>query len=138
MSPDAAFVVRTSRARAQTVHARLLAESAGPSGNDIAQYNIIVFSSIGLVVSFYFAIMVMVNMVRATTAEHARARASRRPVSSREPPDRTLAENTRALPSCVGRPHHTLAPSPCATGRHERLAAVCQGEGRVKPPRRAP
>ena len=47
----------------QTVHAqRLLAESAGPSGNDIAQYNIILFSSIGIVVSFYFAIMVMENM----------------------------------------------------------------------------
>mmetsp|Transcript_40238 Transcript_40238/g.106554 ORF Transcript_40238/g.106554 Transcript_40238/m.106554 type:complete len:94 (+) Transcript_40238:17-298(+) len=47
----------------QTPHARLLgAGASGPSGNDIATYNIILFSSIGMVAAFYFATMALVNM----------------------------------------------------------------------------
>jgi len=47
----------------QTEHARMLAAEFGPpSGNDIATYNIILFSSIGLVFIFYFSIMALVNM----------------------------------------------------------------------------
>jgi hypothetical protein len=46
-------------------HARMLTEaSAGtpPTYDDIASYNIILFSSIIIVVVFYFSIMAMVNM----------------------------------------------------------------------------
>jgi len=47
----------------KTEHARMLAAEFGPpSGNDIATYNIILFSSIGLVFIFYFSIMALVNM----------------------------------------------------------------------------
>lgn len=46
----------------QTVHARALAGSGPPSSNDIAQYNIILFSSIALVFISYFSVMALVNM----------------------------------------------------------------------------
>ncbi|KOO29110.1 hypothetical protein Ctob_006182 [Chrysochromulina tobinii] len=46
----------------KTVHARALAGSGPPSSNDIAQYNIILFSSIALVFISYFSVMALVNM----------------------------------------------------------------------------
>ena len=52
------------RCHAQTVHARMLAESGVPSGDSIATFNIILFSSIALVLVTYFSIMALVNMVR--------------------------------------------------------------------------
>ena len=44
------------------MHARALAAGGPPSGNDIAQYNIILFSSIFLVFITYFSMMALVNM----------------------------------------------------------------------------
>ena len=44
------------------LHARMLSGSDVPSGEDIATYNIILFSSIAMVAMFYFSIMAMVNM----------------------------------------------------------------------------
>merc|ERR1719424_2240836 len=44
------------------LHSRMLSASDVPSGEDIASYNIILFSSIAMVVMFYFSIMAMVNM----------------------------------------------------------------------------
>jgi len=47
---------------AQVSHARLLAEGAPPTYGEIAEYNIILFSAIGMVLIFYFAVMALVNM----------------------------------------------------------------------------
>ena len=44
------------------LHARMLADSDAPTIDDIATYNIILFSSIAMVAMFYFSIMAMVNM----------------------------------------------------------------------------
>jgi hypothetical protein len=49
-------------AEARAIHARALAGSGPPSSNDIAQYNIILFSSIALVFISYFSVMALVNM----------------------------------------------------------------------------
>ena len=46
----------------KTAHARLLQETLGPTVDQIAEYNFILFSSIIIAVCFYFAIMAMVNM----------------------------------------------------------------------------
>ena len=45
---------------AQGSHARML--GGAPSSFDIAEYNIILFSSIAMVFTFYFSIMALVNM----------------------------------------------------------------------------
>ena len=44
----------------------LAASDAPPSTEEIAQFNIILFSSIFLVIICYFSMMAMVNMVRVT------------------------------------------------------------------------
>jgi len=46
----------------KTVHARMLSEAGAPDENALAEYNIILFSSIVLVIITYFAMMTMVNM----------------------------------------------------------------------------
>lgn len=53
-APAAPFTVQGS-------HARMLA-AAAPSYGEIADYNIILFSSIAMVFVFYFSIMALVNM----------------------------------------------------------------------------
>lgn len=55
----------SSHIAAQMKQARMLkASNAPPSTEEIAQFNIILFSSIALVIICYFSMMAMVNMVR--------------------------------------------------------------------------
>jgi hypothetical protein len=48
--------------REQVSHARLLGEGGAPSYNEIATFNIILFSSLAIIFAFYFAVMALVNM----------------------------------------------------------------------------
>ena len=56
-----AFLPAACHVRSQAKHARMLAASdAPPSTEEIAQFNIILFSSIALVIICYFSMMAMV------------------------------------------------------------------------------
>ena len=71
--PACVPALRLRVACSQAKHARMLAASdAPPSTEEIAQFNIILFSSIALVIICYFSMMAMVNMVRGTCSSTLR------------------------------------------------------------------